>query len=446
MGAGNAATVRAEGLVVRLPGQALPVLSGVRLELRPGEVVGVCGRSGCGKSTLLHAVAGLVPWARAAEVRGRIVIGDENVTDLDPGQRAHLLATCLDRPDAQLFLGTVRQELAAARRLHGEAPLGTRVAQALGLVPLLDRRITELSSGERQRVALAVALAAAPRPVLLDEPTVHLDEAGAAALVRVLGEVRELGGSVLLAEQAGFRLGEAVSRWLQLEGGSLRPCSRPAPPALVRPVSAPREAVLEANDVRLVRGGRTLLERASLAVSTGEVVLLSGANGSGKSSLARALAGHAAAASGGLAVTAGRICRPRNTALILPEAGVQLFANSVAGELALSGADPPTAAGVLRRHRLDHLGGQAPWTLSRGERQRLVHAAIDALQPAVTIIDEPGQGLDPESLAELAELLARRAEGGWGYLIVSQRMELAALAHRHLVIADGALAEGGGSR
>jgi energy-coupling factor transporter ATP-binding protein EcfA2 len=234
MGAGNAATVRVDGLSVRLPGQPLPVLSGVRLELRPGEVVGVCGRSGCGKSMLLHAVAGLVPWARAAEVQGRIVVADEEVTDLDPGQRAHLLATCLDRPDAQLFLGTVRQELEAARRLHGDAALGTRVAHALGLVPLLDRRVTELSSGERQRVALAVALAAAPRPVLLDEHTVHLDEAGAAALGHVLGEIRQLGGSVLLAEQAGFRLGEAVNRWLQLEGGSLRPCSAPAPPTLVR--------------------------------------------------------------------------------------------------------------------------------------------------------------------------------------------------------------------
>jgi energy-coupling factor transporter ATP-binding protein EcfA2 len=93
---------------------------------------------------------------------------------------------------------------------------------------------------------------------------------------------------------------------------------------------------------------------------------------------------------------------------------------------------------------LEHLGGRAPWTLSRGEQQRLVHAAVEVVGAAVTIVDEPGQGLDPEDLADLAGLIARRAEAGSAYLIVSQRAELAALAHRHLVIEGGALIEAGG--
>jgi energy-coupling factor transporter ATP-binding protein EcfA2 len=414
------------------------------LDLRPGEVVGVCGRSGCGKSTLLHAIAGLLPWSRRAEVRGTITLAGEPVGDLDPGQRAHHLSTCLDRPEAQLFLGTARQELEAAQRLHGDGPLAASVADALGLRSLLERRVMELSSGERQRLALAVTLAGAPRPVLLDEPTVHLDEEGVAALARTLGRVREVGGSVLLTEQAGFRLAGAVDRWLALDGGRLRPCSPPVPPTLTRPAPPQTATVLEANEIRLVRGGRTLLERASLTVHAGEIVLLSGSNGVGKSSLARALAGHAAAA-GGLAVADGRVHRPRDVALVMPEAGVQLFAATVAGELALAGADAPTAAGTLRRHRLEHLGGRAPWTLSRGEQQRLVHAAVEVVGPAVTIVDEPGQGLDPEDLADLAALIARRAEGGSAFVIVSQRVELAALAHRHLVIEDGTLMEAGGS-
>jgi energy-coupling factor transporter ATP-binding protein EcfA2 len=431
-----------KGLTVRLPGHALPILAGVDLKLELGEIVGLCGRSGSGKSTLLHAIAGLLPWSRPADVNGTIALGGEPIGDLDPGQRAHLVATCLDRPDAQLFLATPRQELATAARLHGRTPFGERVADTLGLGPLLDRRVTGLSSGERQRLALAVSLAAAPRPVLLDEPTVHLDEEGAQAFAQVLREIRALGGSVLVAEQAGWRLGDVVDRWLELEGGTLYQRTPPTPPQLEHPVGTPGPPLLEARDLRLKRGDRTLLEGVNLSIGAGEVVLLSGSNGVGKSSLARALAGHAAAAGGGLSV-AGHLRRPQGTALLLPEASVQLFADTVAGELALGAADPLAVAGVLGRHRLEHLSGRAPWTLSQGERLRLVHAALDVLRPQILIVDEPGQGLDPEDFAELAGLIGGRAGEGRAYLIVSHRRELAVLAHRHLAIVGGALVEGG---
>lgn len=72
-----------------------------------------------------------------------------------------------------------------------------------------------------------------------------------------------------------------------------------------------------------------------------------------------------------------------------------------------------------------------------------MHAAMEVMGPAVTIVDEPGQGLDPQDLADLAALIARRAEDGSAYLIVSQRTELAALAHRHLAIEGRALIEVG---
>jgi energy-coupling factor transport system ATP-binding protein len=436
--------LRVEGLSVRLAGEPLPILARVDLDAGPREVVGVRGRSGSGKSTLLYALAGLLPWARPAAVRGAVTLNGEGVADLDPGQRAHLLATCLDRPDAQLFLATPRQELAAARELHGATPLGETVVAAFALDALLDRRIVELSSGERQRVALAVALAAAPRPVLLDEPTVHLDAGGAAALAAVLREARALGGTVIVAEQAGWRLAGSVDRWLELAGGGLHACPPPVAPRLPPPPPASRAPVLEAGAVVLRRGGRTLLAGVSLSVHAGEIVLLSGPNGAGKSSLARVLAGHAAAAGGGLEVAAGRVRRPARTALLLPEASVQLFGDTVAAEMRLSGADATATAVALRSHRLEHLSGRAPWTLSRGERQRLVHAALDVLDPPLMVVDEPGQGLDPEDLEELAQLLAARAGVGRSYLIVSHREELAQLAHRHLALADGALVEAGG--
>jgi energy-coupling factor transport system ATP-binding protein len=398
-------------------------------------VVGLFGRSGAGKSTLLQLLSGLVPWLRTAEVGGRCSLDGESLDELDPGQRAHLLATCLDRPDAQLFLPTPGHELAAAQQLYGASELVTAAIETLSLGHLLARRTTELSSGERQRVALAAVLAACPRPVLMDEPTAHLDQQVVTRLPELLAELRRRNGSVLLTEQAGWQLAAGVDRWHELSGARLISSSCPQPPRLPPPGHDPgEEVVLRGRDLVVSRGDRQLLDRVNLQLRAGEVVLLSGANGAGKSTLARVLARLQAPASG--TVEPGR----SRAALMLPVAELQLFAATVADELRGS-SEPGELARVLRRHRLEAMAARAPWTLSRGERQRLVHAALDLLRPEVMIIDEPGQGLDPEDLLQLVKLIHRRALRGRAYLLISHRRELAMAAHRHLQIQDRRLEE-----
>jgi len=422
------------GLSVRLAGEARPILNDLEMALEPGHAIGVSGRSGTGKTTLSHAIAGLVPWLRPAEIDGEVVLDGESVNDLDPGQRAHLLATCLDRPDAQLFLQTVVQEMEAARRLYGESDYLARVIDALGLNRLPSDRITELSSGQRQRVALAAALAGCPRPVLLDEPTAHLDGDGVGQLSRILAEGRSLGGSFIINEQAGWRLHEGIDEWTELADGRVASCTPPEAPILQPPAPPGERVLLSARGLTVERGSQRLLGDVDIEVREGEVVLLSGANGAGKSTLAEVLCGLRRAASGSVE-RSGRIT------LMLPSAELQLFAGSVADEVAAAGARHDESAKVLRRHRLEHLAARAPWTLSRGERQRLVHAALDLLRPAVIVVDEPGQGLDPEDLREFVKLVHRRAEKGRGYLVISHRLELAAAANRHLQISEGKLIE-----
>jgi energy-coupling factor transport system ATP-binding protein len=428
----------ASELVVRLPSESFPVLERAELALGEGEVVGLTGRSGAGKTTLLHALSGLVPWLRPAEVHGRVTLDGEAIDDLDPGQRAHLLSTCLDRPEAQLFLHTPRQELAAVRRLGRETPMIERVIEELALEPLLDRRILELSSGERQRVAVASALALSPRPVLLDEPTAHLDGVAAQALGRLLERIRQEAGAVLLCEQAGWRLQGSVSRWLRLAHGAVTPGPDPEVPAIpIREHEPGERIVLRTRGLEVRRGARRLLGGVDLELRAGEIVLVSGNNGVGKSAFARVLAGLERAA-------AGRVEHEgagRPVVLMLPDPELQLFAPTVAEELSGRGVAAAEVARVLRRHQLEHLAARAPWSLSRGERQRLTHAALDLLRPSVMIVDEPAQGLDPDDLVQLVNLILRRAEKGRAYLIISHREELARAAHRHLEIAGGELIE-----
>lgn len=429
-------------LSVRPAARNTPILEQVSVEVAPGEVAGVLGRSGAGKTTLLHALLGLIPWARPGEVHGRVLLGGEDMGDLDPAQRAGVLGTALDRPTAQLFLPTPRHELQAAAR-HRPTPLLAEITARLGVEPLLDRRTLELSSGERQRVALACALAAAPAPVLLDEPTAHLDGDGVAGLAAALELVRGRGGSILLIEQAGWRLTGSVDRWLKLQGGRLQPIQAPAPPVIPVPDPAPAgpDMVLELRGAALEQPGRSLLEGVNLALAAGEIVLLRAPNGAGKSTLLRALAGRHRLTAGELRRDGRRVTRPGGVALMLPEAARQLFAPTVTGEVLLSGAARAEAARVLRRHGLEAVAGRPPWTLSRGEQQRLLHAALDVTRPAVMLLDEPAQGLDPADLARFAELLRQRAVRGRAILVASHRDELARLAHRTLTIRERRLVE-----
>jgi energy-coupling factor transport system ATP-binding protein len=423
-----------DDLTVRLPAMAAPILRGVSLQLAAGAVGGLLGPSGAGKTTLLHAVSGLLPWMRPGRVEGSVDLDGDSLLDLDPGQRAHLLASCLDRAGAQLFLATPRQEVAAARRLHGPAPLLDEALEELGLGPLLDRRTGELSSGERQRLAVAVALAGCPRPLLLDEPTAHLDGRAVAALCRLLGRAANLGGSVLLAEQAGWRVADPVASWWRVSDGGLAATERARAPEPPAPTHSPdQRQVLALRGVAVERGRRRLLSSVDLELRAGEVVVVSGPNGAGKSTLAEVVAGLRRPARGEVEIsgTAG---------LMLPTAELQLFATSVEEEVSARGGHEVQAR-VLRRHRLEHLAARAPWTLSRGERQRLVHAALDLQRPDLMVVDEPAQGLDPDELGELVRLIHRRAERGRAYLVISHREELAAAAHRHLRAAEGRLEE-----
>jgi energy-coupling factor transport system ATP-binding protein len=247
-------------------------------------------------------------------------------------------------------------------------------------------------------------------------------------------EGRDLGGSFIINEQAGWRLHDGVEEWNQLEAGRIAASEKPVRPRFRAPAPAGDRVALSAVNLSVERGGRILLDGADIELREGEIVLLTGANGSGKSTLAEVLCNLRPMA-------AGTVRKSGRVALMLPSSELQLFAGTVAEEVAASGARHGETAKVLRRHRLEHLAARAPWTLSRGERQRLVHAVLDLLRPNTMIVDEPGQGLDPEDLVAFVDLVHRRAAKGRAYLIISHRLELATAAHRHFRIGDRQLLE-----
>jgi putative ABC transport system ATP-binding protein len=188
--------LRIEDLVVEYSngGEALRVIDGLNLEVTAGSLVIVLGPSGCGKSTLLSCIGGIL-----SPMGGRIQVGDIDVTTLDRRrlttyrrETVGIIFQSFNLVSSLTALENVMVPLWAAgwsRRAARE-----RADELLNRVGLRDRvthRPGDLSGGERERVAVARAIALDPPLILADEPTAHLDQVQVQGVLRLL---RELAG------------------------------------------------------------------------------------------------------------------------------------------------------------------------------------------------------------------------------------------------------------
>jgi ABC-type lipoprotein export system ATPase subunit len=181
--------------------RATEVFRDLTLEFRAGELAAITGPSGSGKSTLLYLLAGLdLPSA------GEVVVLGTALSGLDATARARLrrseIGLVTQGTDLVPFL-TAREsvELALTLRGVGRPEAETRAEETLaqvGLGPLAGQRVARLSMGERQRVAVARALAARPALLLADEPTARLDEANARAVGALFDELARTTGTAIV--------------------------------------------------------------------------------------------------------------------------------------------------------------------------------------------------------------------------------------------------------
>ncbi len=183
--------------IYRSDGHDVAALSGVDLQVGPGEIVGLLGPSGAGKSTLLTLFGGLLrPSA------GRIRVGEHDLGQLGEAEldryRATDVGLVLQGADRNLlpYLSArhnVETAQRAARRAGREVPDPAEVLELLGIHAVANAPLAALTPGQRQLAALAVAVAAYPPLLLADEPTSQLDHA---ARDTVLAAIREINARV----------------------------------------------------------------------------------------------------------------------------------------------------------------------------------------------------------------------------------------------------------
>lgn len=200
---------------------AANALWGVSLELRRGELLCVVGPNGAGKTTLIATLAGML---RARS--GRIVFDGQDITRL-PAHRFCEAGIALVPEGRRLFTGmTVQENLELGSLLpQAKAQRQQTMAQVLDLFPALNEKLAspagELSGGQQQMVAIARALMARPRLLLLDEPSLGLSPRIVGDMFAAIRRINADGVSVLLVEQNVAMAMEVSQRAYVLEEGRI---------------------------------------------------------------------------------------------------------------------------------------------------------------------------------------------------------------------------------
>ena len=428
--------IQLNGYGWRHAGRRAWAVRGVDLHIDAGERVLLLGPSGAGKSTLLAAVAGLLP-SDSGESEG----------ELDVDGRAGVV---FQDPQSQLVMSRAGDEVAFGLEnlAWPRERIWPRVEEALARVGFgypLDRRTSELSGGEQQRLVLAGALAPRPDLLLLDEPTANLDPAGGELVRRALSSVP----TMVLVEHRIERFLDLITRVVVLSpGGGVRFDGQPSV------LTGRLGAQLAAEGVwvpghpmphRPAAGepGETLAAYKDVAVRRGEALVVTGPNGSGKTSLALTLGGLRAPLQAGVVVTAWgdrpHRWRPkvlaRRIGSVFQNPEHQFVTSSVRSELELGGTPVARVTELLVRLRLEHLAAANPFTLSGGEARRLSVATALASRPALLILDEPTFGQDRRTWVELVDLLASLRDEGHGILAMTHDPEVVhALADRTVAL------------
>lgn len=198
------------------------VLSGITLELSPGETAAIMGPSGSGKSTLLHCMSGVL-----LPTTGRVHFGATDLTELTDGDRSHLRLSSFGFvfQDGQLLPElTAAENIALPATLTGTSRRKARrravhLLDQLGLGEFADRRPGQLSGGQAQRVAIARALATEPAVIFADEPTGALDQATGHDVMQMLTTLVHQQGSTLVLVTHDAQVADWLDRRIELRDG-----------------------------------------------------------------------------------------------------------------------------------------------------------------------------------------------------------------------------------
>ena len=426
-------------------------LKNVSLCIPQGQTVLLCGESGSGKTTFGRLVNGLIPCYYEEKLTGSVMVNGNDTTQLQLHELAGTVGSVFQNPKSQFYTLLTDTEIVFACENIGMEKREilrrfTETVQDFRLEKLLGKNVSQLSGGEKQKIACASVSMLRPPILVLDEPTSNLDISAIRELREIVAKWKATGKTVLIVEDV-----PADEFWRrtpdELHAEGLRGSCRFAPQ--VKEHRADAQYII--SPFRSSDGEFTL-NIPELKIPKGAVVAVLGNNGAGKSTFARCLCGLVRKCKVQIIDGEKRYAGRKLSSLaymVFQDVNHQLFSESVSEDVTLGlrlseDEKRSTAEEMLWRMELWGYREAHPMALSGGQKQRLAIAGALAAQKDIIFYDEPTSGLDYRNMERVAENIRRLSEMGKTQFVITHDPELVEkCCDRFLFFENGKITDSG---
>ena len=460
-------------------------LKNINLEIKKGEFVLISGKSGSGKSTLGSVMNGLIPHYYKGKMQGEAFVSGKDISKLLLHEVGHIVGTVFQDPRSQFFTTTTDEEIAFGLQTicKSRDEIKQRVEEVyaeLDIEELKGKSVFELSSGQKQKIAIASIYAMNPKVLILDEPSANLDMKATFDLFLILEKLKKKGTTVVLIEHRLYYVKSLFDRFLLMKDGEIaQDLSREEVIHLegefwdengLRTLELEEYRISEKKDSYQLNeesiSGKGLkfcypsttkvgnkqkqyiLNHLDFNMECGKAIGLIGLNGTGKTTFARVISGLEKIKEGKIWAEKDKELNRKDlmdmSYFVFQDSDYQLFSESVLDEmlLGISSKDKKEntqkAKSILNVLGLDKYIDKHPFALSRGEKQRLTIACGMMKQAKIFIYDEPTSGCDKDSMLSVAKLIEEQLKNGTTVLVISHDFEfLANTVSEVAVMGDG---------
>ncbi|MBU5591608.1 energy-coupling factor ABC transporter ATP-binding protein [Clostridium sp. MSJ-4] len=444
------------------------------LKITQGEFIVLTGESGCGKTTVNRCINGLIPEFYDGKLEGDVIISGMDISKVPLREISREVGSVFQDPRSQFFTLHVKTEIPFPSENYGihREKIQNRVKESiedLKLHSLMDRQIFNLSSGEKQKIAVASVYALKPKIYVLDEPSANLDMEGTRQLSEVLKILKAKGHTIIVSEHKLYYLKDLADRVVIMEKGKIKKTLKgeifskkpnqwfddiglrhvaldtlPIPDFKNFSVKEEKSPLLQVKNLAFgYKMGKRLWFDVSFDANEGDIIGIVGKNGTGKSTLARVLMGLTKQKDGKIYINgkpAGNRCRIKNSFYVMQDVDYQLFAPSVWEEI-LVGIKPTKdiqekAEKYLKLFHLENYKTAHPASLSGGEKQRLAIALACMQHSKFLFLDEPTSGLDAKNMKIISGILKELAKEGRCIFVITHDYEFALNTFNRLLSFD----------